>query len=61
MQYQFTFNIGKVKYVLVATRYAQAARHFKKFYTGGYTVTSNGRYQGPAVTSGKCVAVYRSH
>lgn len=60
MQYQFTFNIGHAKYILVATRYAQAARYFKKFYTGCYTVTYNGRYKGAAVKSGTCVAVNRT-
>jgi hypothetical protein len=60
MQYQFTFNIGHAKYILVASRYAQAARYFKKFYTGCYTVTYNGRYKGAPAKNGACIAVNRT-
>ena len=60
MQYHFTFNIGHAKYTIVATRYAQAARYFKKFYMGAYTVTYKGRWHGEPVSNGKCVAVTQS-
>jgi len=60
MQYHFKFNIGHATYTIVATRYEQARRYFKKFYTGHYTVTYKGRWHGETVKNGKCVQVTRS-
>ena len=60
MQYHYTFNIGHAAYTIVATRYSQARLYFKKFYTGGYTVTYKGRWDGAQVSNGKCVSVTRS-
>ena len=46
MQYHFEFNIGHARYTIVASRYSQAARHFRAFWIDGYTVTYKGRYSG---------------
>jgi hypothetical protein len=57
MQYHFEFNIGHARYTIVASRYSQAARHFRAFWIGGYTVTYKGRYSGSSVKNGRCVKV----
>ena len=57
MQYTFTFHVKGISYTLVASRYAQARLHFKKVITASYVVVYGGRYHGPAVRNGKCIAV----
>lgn len=60
MQYHFEFNADNgILYTVVASRYAQARLHFKKFFVGGYVVTSKGRYVGETVRNGKCIKVTR--
>lgn len=57
-QYVYTFSLfNGLKYKLVASRYEQARSFFKKMVTADYIVIYGGRYYGPEVRNGSCVAV----